>query len=51
MEATKKRPQSGAEIRTEDTKAPRPVGMQAMGTTLYEQIRRVLVEMKVVSES
>lgn len=48
----KKRAQSGADIRTEDTKAaPRPVGMQAMGPTLYEQIRRVLVELKLVSEN
>ncbi len=47
----KKRVQNGAAIRTEDTKAPRPVGMQAMGPTLYEQIRRVLVELKLVSEN
>ncbi|WP_224366767.1 hypothetical protein [Hyalangium versicolor] len=47
----KKRAQNGAEVRTEDAKAPRPVGMQAMGPTLYEQIRRVLVEMKLVSEN
>ncbi len=31
--------------------APRPEGMQTMGTTLYAQIRRVLVELKLVSEN
>ena len=51
MEA-KKRAQTGADIRTEAAKvAPRPVGMQAMSPTLYEQIRRVLVELKLVSEN
>ena len=52
MQAKKRAAQSGADVRTEDNKMPpRPVGMQAMGTTLYEQIRRVLVEMKLVSEN
>ncbi len=30
---------------------PRPVGMQEMGTTLYEQLRRALVELAPVSSS
>ena len=47
----KKGVQTGADIRTEDTKVPRPMGMQSMGPTLYEQIRRVLVELKLVSEN
>jgi hypothetical protein len=47
----KKRAHSGNEVRPEEQKSPRPVGMQAMGPTLYEQIRRVLVEMKLVSEN
>lgn len=47
----KKRAQTGAEVRTEEAKMPRPVGMQAMGPTLYEQLRRVLVELKLVSEN
>lgn len=47
----KKRAQSGNEVRAEEPKHPRPVGMQAMGPTLYEQIRRVLTEMKLVSEN
>ncbi len=54
MQANKKRAtQSPAEVRPAvDTKTPpRPVGMQTMGPTLYEQIRRVLVEMKLVSEN
>jgi hypothetical protein len=46
----KKRAHSGADTRTEEAKeAPRPVGMQTMGPMLYEQIRRVLVELKLVS--
>lgn len=46
----KKRSQTGADTRTEPGKeAPRPVGMQTMGPMLYEQIRRVLVELKLVS--
>jgi hypothetical protein len=41
-----------AAIHTEDTKpSQRPVGMQAMGPTLYEQIRRVLVELKLASDN
>jgi hypothetical protein len=49
----KKRTQSAAPVRTEDANAKpaRPVGMQTMGTALYEQLRRVLVEMKLVSEN
>jgi hypothetical protein len=52
MHAKKRAVHSGSEARSEDPKTPpRPVGMQAMGPTLYEQIRRVLVEMKLVSEN
>jgi hypothetical protein len=47
----KKRTHHEADSRTEDSKVARPVGMQTMGPTLYEQIRRVLVELKVVSEN
>lgn len=47
----KKRAHSETEVRAEEPKHPRPVGMQAMGPTLYEQIRRVLTEMKLVSEN
>lgn len=47
----KKRAQSGTEGRADEQKTLRPVGMQAMGPTLYEQLRRVLMELKVVSES
>jgi hypothetical protein len=47
----KKRSQSEAVVRTDDAKPARPVGMQTMGTALYEQLRRVLVELKVVSEN
>ena len=47
----KKRTQHGTEVRAEEPKHPRPVGMQAMGPTLYEEIRRVLTEMKLVSEN
>ena len=47
----KKRPHSEADVRAEEQKASRPVGMQAMGTTLYEQIRRIVVELKLVSEN
>jgi hypothetical protein len=48
---TKKRTQSEVTVRPEDAKPARPVGMQTMGTALYEQLRRVLVELKVVSEN
>ncbi|MBN1206921.1 MAG: hypothetical protein JXB05_18705 [Myxococcaceae bacterium] len=49
---TKKRAHPGADIRAKEGKeAPRPVGMQTMGPTLYEQLRRVLVELKLVSEN
>jgi hypothetical protein len=47
----KKRTHSSNEVRAEEQKSPRPEGMQTMGPTLYEQIRRVLVEMKLVSEN
>jgi hypothetical protein len=47
----KKRTQNGPEARTEEQKSPRPVGMQTMGPTLYEQIRRIVVELKLVSEN
>ena len=47
----KKRAHSSNEVRTEEQKSPRPVGMQTMGPTLYEEIRRVLLEMKLVSEN
>jgi hypothetical protein len=47
----KKRAHSGNEVRAEEQKSPRPVGMQAMGPTLYEEIRRVLMELKPVSEN
>jgi hypothetical protein len=49
---SKKRINAGADIRTEESKeTPRPVGMQTMGTTIYAQIRRVLTELKLVSEN
>jgi len=47
----KKRTQHATEVRAEEPKPPRPVGMQEMGPMLYEQIRRVLTEMKPVSEN
>jgi hypothetical protein len=47
----KKRTQPETHTRSEDTKTPRPMGMQTMGPTLYEQIRRVLVELKLVSDN
>jgi len=47
----KKRTQSVTEVRAEEPKHLRPVGMQEMGPTVYEQIRRVLTEMKLVSEN
>jgi hypothetical protein len=47
---TKKLTQNGTDIRTEEAKA-RPEGMQTMSTTLYAQLRRVLVELKLVSEN
>jgi hypothetical protein len=47
----KKRTQSVTEVRAGEQKQPRPVGMQEMGPTVYEQIRRVLTEMKPVSEN
>jgi hypothetical protein len=47
----KKRTQGVTEVRADEQKQPRPVGMQEMGPTLYEQIRRVLTEMKLVSEN
>jgi hypothetical protein len=52
MQATKKKTRAGAAIHAEDTKpSQRPVGMQTMGPTLYEQIRRVLVELKLASDN
>jgi hypothetical protein len=43
----KKRVKAGAELQNEDLKpSQRPVGMQAMGPTIYEQIRRALLEME-----
>ncbi len=47
----KKRAHSSTEVRAEEQKSPRPEGMQTMGPTLYEEIRRVLTEMKLVSEN
>ena len=48
----KKRAHSSNEVRTtEEQKSPRPVGMQTMGPMLYEEIRRVLLKMKLVSEN
>ncbi len=44
----------GPDTRTEDPKASsRPVGMQTMGPTIYEQIRRAVaeLELKLVSDS
>lgn len=42
----KKRVSPVVDIRVQELKpTPRPVGMQAMGPTLYEQIRRVLLEL------
>jgi hypothetical protein len=51
MQAKKRTTQTTTESRTEDKATPRPVGMQTMGTTVYEQLRRVLVELKLVSEN
>jgi hypothetical protein len=48
----KKRTQQGQEVRTEAPKqVPRPEGMQTMGPTLYEQIRRIVGELKLVSDN
>ncbi len=48
----KKKTKAGATLHTEDTKpAARPVGMQTMGPTIYEQIRRVLIELKLASDN
>jgi hypothetical protein len=50
----KKRVKAGAEVHSDESKpSQRPVGMQAMGPTIYEQIRRALIEMemKLVSEN
>ena len=44
----KKKTRAGATVHTEERKpTPRPVGMQTMGPTLYEQLRRALVELDV----
>ncbi|HLL03549.1 MAG TPA: hypothetical protein VK539_23390 [Myxococcaceae bacterium] len=50
----KKKTRSGAAIHTEELKpTQRPVGMQAMGPTMYEQLRRALIEldMKLASDN
>jgi hypothetical protein len=48
----KKRNKAGATVHTEDSQqSQRPVGMQAMGPTLYEQLRRALIEMKLASDN
>jgi len=50
----KKKTRPGAAIHTEEQKpTQRPVGMQAMGPTMYEQIRRALIEldMKLASDN
>ncbi|HEX8698422.1 MAG TPA: hypothetical protein VF815_06285 [Myxococcaceae bacterium] len=44
----KKKNRAGSTTQTEDTKpASRPVGMQTMGPTLYEQLRRALAELDI----
>lgn len=53
---SKKRFHPKSPTRTPEPKpTPRPVGMQTMGPTLYEQLRQALVqldtEMKLVSEN
>ena len=47
----KKRAQNGPDNRAEEQKAERPVGMQTMGQKLYEQIRRIVGELKLVSDN
>jgi hypothetical protein len=51
----KKRVKAGATVLTTGESKPsqRPVGMQTMGPTIYEQIRRTLLEMelKLASEN
>jgi hypothetical protein len=50
----KKRVKAGAEVQSDESKpTQRPAGMQAMGPTIYEQIRRALIEleMKLVPEN
>lgn len=50
----KKKTRPGATIHTEEPKPTlRPVGMQAMGPTMYEQLRRALIEldMKLASDN
>lgn len=48
----KKRTQHETEVRTVAPKqVTRPEGMQTMGPTLYEQIRRIVGEMKLVSDN
>jgi hypothetical protein len=43
----RKRIKAGAIVHTGDTKpSQRPVGMQTMGPTIYEQLRRALLEME-----
>jgi len=48
----KKRAQHDPEVRTEAPKqVTRPEGIQTMGPTLYEQIRRIVGELKLVSDN
>ncbi|MDY7228519.1 hypothetical protein [Hyalangium rubrum] len=52
----KKKATDRADIRTEDAKqlpSPRPLGLQTLGPTRYEQIRRALLELdlKLASEN
>ncbi|KFE63540.1 hypothetical protein DB31_2658 [Hyalangium minutum] len=49
----KKKTQHDPAVRTEAPKpvATRPEGMQTMGPTLYEQIRRIVGELKLVSDN
>jgi hypothetical protein len=47
---TKKRTQHEPQVHTEAPKpVTRPEGMQTMGPMLYEQIRRIVSELKLVS--
>lgn len=49
----KKKTQHDPVVRTEAPRpvATRPEGMQTMGPTLYEQIRRIVGELKLVSDN
>ncbi|WP_426754198.1 hypothetical protein [Myxococcus sp. Y35] len=53
MQQPKKRVTLTTELRGLESprKAVRPIGMQEMGPTLYEQLRRALVELTPVSSN